>query len=87
MSLTPPWLTDMAAEVEPLRAGGGMIAIDPFITSNGSVGNPTMVVAVVCVERGQASYSLSFEVYSVGWLRLFYLRCSRVKPGIQRFGR
>lgn len=46
MSLTPPWLTGMAAEVEPLRAGGGMIAVDPFITSNGSVGNPTMVVAV-----------------------------------------
>lgn len=57
MSLTP-WLTDMAAEVEPLRAGGGMIDVDPFITSNGSVGNPTMVVAVV--ERERASRLFSF---------------------------
>lgn len=67
----PPWLTDMAAEVralEPLGAGGGMIAVDPFMTVTAQSGGGGGVFEV---EREGASGLFSFySKFAVlaGWL-------------------
>lgn len=56
--------------LEPLGAGGGMIAVDPFMAVTAQSGNLT-VVAVVYLKLREAGYSLSIrslQCWLAGWL-------------------